>query len=77
MSLLLLLLINTKVQSHVKRYIYNYDKHESIESSVYIQLVFGFFILEIYSKMHFVENSTFGKILKLFIRSDYAERNCV
>jgi hypothetical protein len=28
-------------------------------------------------EMHFVENSVFGKILKLFIRSDYAERNCV
>ena len=30
-----------------------------------------------FSRMHFVENSVFGKILKLFIRSDYAERNCV
>jgi hypothetical protein len=28
-------------------------------------------------RMHFVENSTFGKILKLFIRSDYAKRNCI
>ena len=27
--------------------------------------------------MYFAENSTFGKILKLFIRSDYAERNCI
>ena len=35
-------------------------------------------ILEnIFSRMYFVENSAFGKILKLFIRSDYAERNCV
>jgi hypothetical protein len=34
-------------------------------------------ILEIaFSRMHFVENSAFGKILKLFIRSDYAEKNC-
>jgi hypothetical protein len=30
-----------------------------------------------FSRMHFVENSAFGKRLKLFIRSDYAERNCV
>ena len=30
-----------------------------------------------FSKMYFVENSMFGKILKLFIRSDYAEKNCV
>ena len=30
-----------------------------------------------FSRMHFAENSVFGKILKLFIRSDYAERNCV
>ena len=30
-----------------------------------------------FSKMHFAENSVFGKILKLFIRSDYAERNYV
>ena len=29
------------------------------------------------SRMHFVENSTFGKIWKVFIRSDYAEMNCV
>jgi hypothetical protein len=28
-------------------------------------------------RMHFAENSAFGKILKLFLRSDYAERNCV
>ena len=27
--------------------------------------------------MHFTENSAFGKILKLFIRSDYAKKNCV
>jgi hypothetical protein len=45
--------------------------------------VFGFSILGIHFRvcilvtMHFVKNSTFGKILKLFIRSDYAERNCV
>ena len=31
----------------------------------------------IFSRMHFIENSAFGKILKLFIRSDYAEKNCV
>jgi hypothetical protein len=30
-----------------------------------------------FSRMHFTENNAFGKILKLFIRSDYAERNCV
>jgi hypothetical protein len=30
-----------------------------------------------FCRMHFVENSAFGKILKLFIRSDYAERKCV
>jgi hypothetical protein len=30
-----------------------------------------------FSRMHFAENSAFGKILKLFIRSDYAERKCV
>ena len=36
------------------------------------------YILEnAFSIMHFAENGTFGKILKLFIRSDYAERNCV
>jgi hypothetical protein len=50
-------------------------------------LVFGSSILEMhsrecilentFSRMYFVENSAFGKILKLFIRSDYAERNCV
>jgi hypothetical protein len=35
-------------------------------------------ILEnIFSRMHFTENNAFGKILKLFIRSDYAERKCV
>jgi hypothetical protein len=28
-------------------------------------------------RMHFAENSKFGKILKLFIRSDYAKRNCI
>jgi hypothetical protein len=27
--------------------------------------------------MYFVENSAFGKILKLFIRSDYLEMNCI
>ena len=36
------------------------------------------FILEnTFSIMHFDENSEFGKILKLFIRSDYAEINYV
>jgi hypothetical protein len=30
-----------------------------------------------FSKMHFAENSAFGKILKLFIKNDYTERNCV
>ena len=30
-----------------------------------------------FSRMHFVENNAFGKILKLFIRSDYAEKNCI
>jgi hypothetical protein len=30
-----------------------------------------------FSRMHFAENSAFGKILKLFIKSDYTERNCV
>ena len=45
--------------------------------------VFGFSILGMHSReciptrMHFAENSVFSKILKLFIRSDYAERNCV
>ena len=35
-------------------------------------------ILEnVFFKMHFTENNAFGKILKLFIRSDYAKRNCV
>ncbi len=29
------------------------------------------------SRMHFTENSSFGKILKLFIKSYYAEKNCV
>ena len=28
-------------------------------------------------RMNFAKNSAFGKILKLFIRSDYAEKNCV
>ena len=27
--------------------------------------------------MHSVENCAFSKILKLFIRSDYVERNCI
>jgi hypothetical protein len=27
--------------------------------------------------MHFTENSAFGKILKLFIKNDYAKKNCV
>ena len=35
--------------------------------------VFAFFISEIY----FAENSTFDKILKLFIINDYAEKNYV
>ena len=45
--------------------------------------VFGSSILGMHSRecipvrMHFAENSAFGKILKLFIRSDYAERNCI
>ena len=30
-----------------------------------------------FSRIYFAENSVFGKILKLFIRSDYAEKNCV
>jgi hypothetical protein len=30
-----------------------------------------------FSRMHFAENNAFGKILKLFIKSDYAKRNCV
>jgi hypothetical protein len=37
----------------------------------------GFNFRNAFSRMHFAENSAFGKILKLFIRSDYAERNCV
>ena len=36
-----------------------------------------FYFRNAFSIMHFVENSVFGKILKLFIKSDYAERNCV
>jgi hypothetical protein len=45
--------------------------------------VFGSSILGMHSRecipvrMHFAENSAFGKILKLFIRSDYTEKNCV
>jgi hypothetical protein len=36
------------------------------------------YILEnIFYRMHFADNSAFGKILKLFIRSDYDKRNCV
>jgi hypothetical protein len=35
-------------------------------------------ILEnVFSRIHFAKNSAFGKIWKLFIRSDYTERNCV
>ena len=30
-----------------------------------------------FSIMYFVENSVFGKILKLFIRSDYVEKNYI
>jgi hypothetical protein len=30
-----------------------------------------------FSRMHFTENSAFGKILKLFIKTDYTEKNCV
>ncbi len=30
-----------------------------------------------FSRMPFTENSVFGKILKLYIKSDYAENNCV
>ena len=28
-------------------------------------------------RIHFAKNNAFGKILKLFIRSDFAKRNCV
>ena len=28
-------------------------------------------------RMNSAENSMFGKILKLFIRSDYVEKNCI
>ena len=31
----------------------------------------------IFSIMHYAENSAFDKILKLFIRNDYVERNCI
>jgi hypothetical protein len=31
----------------------------------------------IHARMHFAENNAFGKILKLFIKSDYTERNYV
>ena len=30
-----------------------------------------------FSIMHYAENSVFDKILKLFIRSDYVEMNCI
>jgi hypothetical protein len=30
-----------------------------------------------FSRMHIAENSVFGKILKLFIKSDYAKRNYI
>jgi hypothetical protein len=41
--------------------------------------VFGSFILGMHSRecisiMHFAKNNVFGKILKLFIRSNYAEK---
>ena len=48
------------------------------EFSLYLDPLFWEYILEnTFSRMHFAENSAFGKILKLFIRSDYAERNYV
>ena len=45
---------------------------------MYLDPLFWECILEnALSRMHFAENSAFGKILKLFIKNDYAERNCV
>ena len=44
-----------------------------LENAFLIECIFE----NAFSIMYFVENSVFGKILKLFIRSDYAERNCV
>ena len=42
-------------------------------------MIYIYFYLRIKfsTRMHIAENNAFGKILKLFIRSDYAERNCV
>ena len=40
-------------------------------------LYFGNTFYKALSITYFVKNSTFGKILKLFIRSDYAEKNCI
>ena len=54
-----------------------------IKIFVIFKAAFGSSILGMHSlecipaRMHFAENSAFGKILKLFIRSDYAEKNCV
>jgi hypothetical protein len=59
-----------------------------LEPHSHIKPVFKFSILgmhsllkyilkNVFSRMHFDENSAFGKILKLFIKSDYAEKNCV
>ena len=31
----------------------------------------------ILAEIHSAENSAFGKILKLFIRRDYVEKNCI
>jgi hypothetical protein len=44
-----------------------------LENTFLLECIFE----NVFSRMHFAENSGFGKILKLFIRSDYAERNCV
>ena len=30
-----------------------------------------------FAAFYFVENSAFGKLLKLLLKSDYVERNCV
>ena len=30
-----------------------------------------------FSRMYSTENNAFGKILKLFIRSDYVKKNCI
>jgi hypothetical protein len=60
-----------------------YEKEEIENNFNKIKPVFGSFILGMHSReciptrVHFAENNAFGKILKLFIRSDYAERNYV